>query len=259
MIFLYEHAQNNCFAWHNFDKNHRSPSSEYAEKRNGQKEHALRQAFRERKKACGTHDVQVVLPSIGGSIELLERATGMLDIVYAQDPVGAASAFCLIGKDFLQIGRNNEAELLLTVVLRFLPKYLERHNKRFMVTAAAHGDMHRPLPKRIDLNRILCIKTERTVRNDNTISLDGKLYQLDEALAGYKVSVEERVDGTMRIMNQDKSIRHHAITERPQKVQLQTSQIYKSKAHKPAADHPWIGTFFGKKRSHKKPALSVAI
>lgn len=141
----------------------------------------------------------------------------------------------------------------------FLPKYLERHNKRFMVAEAVQGDMHRPLPKRIDLNRILCIKTERTVRNDNTISLDGKLYQLHETLAGYKVIVEERVDGTMRIMNQNKSIRHHEITERPKKVQPQTSQISKSKAHKPRADHPWIGTFFGKKRPHKKPAWSVAI
>ncbi len=111
----------------------------------------------------------------------------------------------------------------------FLPKYLERHNKRFMVAEAVQGDMHRPLPKRIDLNRILCIKTERTVRNDNTISLDGKLYQLHETLAGYKVIVEERVDGTMRIMNQNKSIRHHEITERPKKVQHRLHRLARAK------------------------------
>jgi hypothetical protein len=36
------------------------------------------------------------------------------------------------------------------------------------------------------LRDILCIKTERTVRNDNTIAHERKLYQLEEAMAGKK-------------------------------------------------------------------------
>ena len=202
----------------------------------------------------------------GNSVEALsqfERACKELgiEITHAHSPQAKGRIERLFGtlqdrlvKELRLAGINSIEE-----ANRFLPKYFERHNRRFMVTAAEQGDMHRPLPKRIDLNKILCIKTERTVRSDNTISLDGTFYQLHETLAGHKVRVEERVDGMMRIMNQDKPIRHHAITERPKKVQPQTSLLYKSKARKPAADHPWIGTFFGKKRPHKKPALSVAL
>lgn len=52
---------------------------------------------------------------------LLHRATGILDIFKSQDPVGVASAFCLLGDDFLQVGRIDEGALLLTVALRSLP------------------------------------------------------------------------------------------------------------------------------------------
>ncbi|HSW62390.1 MAG TPA: hypothetical protein VLH56_03590 [Dissulfurispiraceae bacterium] len=53
--------------------------------------------------------------------DLLHRATGILDMLHEQSPVAVASSFCLIGDDFLQAGRADEAALLLTVALRSLP------------------------------------------------------------------------------------------------------------------------------------------
>jgi hypothetical protein len=201
----------------------------------------------------------------GNPIEALsqfERACKELsiEIIHAHSPQAKGRIERLFGtlqdrlvKEMRLAGINSIEE-----ANRFLPKYFERHNKRFMVAAAEQGDMHRPLPKRIDLNKILCIKTERTVRNDNTISHDGTFYQLHETLAGLKVRVEERVDGTMRVMHQDKPIRHHVITERPQKVQPQSPMIGRSKARKPSPHHPWKTALFRKTRARTKPALSVS-
>lgn len=57
----------------------------------------------------------------------------------------------------------------------FLETYLPIYNKRFRVLAAESADLHRPIPKGMDLNKILCIKTQRTVRNDATVAHHGKL------------------------------------------------------------------------------------
>ncbi|MEK6733049.1 MAG: ISNCY family transposase, partial [Candidatus Omnitrophota bacterium] len=45
---------------------------------------------------------------------------------------------------------------------KFLKYYLPIFNKRFSVKAIEQGDLHQPLPKDIELNKILCKKTEHT-------------------------------------------------------------------------------------------------
>ncbi len=82
---------------------------------------------------------------------------------------------------------------------KFLKTYLPKYNKRFSLKAQKPEDLHMPVPKGIDLNTIFCIKTDRTVRNDNTISYNKKLYQIEEVMAGKIVTVTERIEGTMGI------------------------------------------------------------
>jgi len=48
---------------------------------------------------------------------------------------------------------------------RFLRYYLPIYNKRFSLRVAEELDLHRPLPGELDLDRILCVKTERALRN----------------------------------------------------------------------------------------------
>jgi len=64
---------------------------------------------------------------------------------------------------------------------KFLEEYLPLYNKRFSVRPREKEDLHRPLPRGMDLNAILCIKTERTLRNDFTVAHKHKLYQIEEA------------------------------------------------------------------------------
>jgi hypothetical protein len=39
----------------------------------------------------------------------------------------------------------------------------------------------RPIPKNIDLSQILCLKEERTVANDNTVSWHGRILQIPKS------------------------------------------------------------------------------
>jgi transposase-like protein len=121
---------------------------------------------------------------------------------------------------------------------RFLQEYLPVYNKKFMVRPVSKEDLHRRVPKRIDLDKILCIRTERTVRNDHTIAHDRKLYQIEESILSKKVMVEERTDGKMLIVCQGKSLRHRQITKRPE-ITKQPAIREKRTPYVLPPDHPW--------------------
>jgi hypothetical protein len=125
---------------------------------------------------------------------------------------------------------------------RYLPGYLKRHNAQFAVMAEETKDMHRPAPGAAELLDILCIKTERTVRNDNTISHNGKFYQIHAALQGKKVQVEERIDGKMLIRHNNDSFNFNEITTRPEKKQKLVRPYLKRKSIVMPADHPYKKT-----------------
>lgn len=121
----------------------------------------------------------------------------------------------------------------------FLEEYLPRYNERFTVCPAHKADVHVKLPRSVDLDEYLCIKTERTIRNDNTIALNGRLYQIEEP-GGKKVVVEERIDGSLLVISKDVALKYKEITERPPKVVVPKPSIKEyNRPPKPAKDHPW--------------------
>lgn len=98
---------------------------------------------------------------------------------------------------------------------RFLGGYLPIYNRRFAILPGQAADLHRPIPEGLDWDGILCIKTERPLRNDFTVTHKGELYQVHDNVRTARVMVEERLDGTMRITHQGKRLRYHAILVRP--------------------------------------------
>jgi len=122
---------------------------------------------------------------------------------------------------------------------RFLAEYLSVYNKRFSVRPREREDLHRPLPKGLDLHSILCIKTERTLRNDFTVTHNHKLYQIEEATKATKVIVQDRMDGSMKITYQGQPLRFREITERPIRENKQSVIRRRRKTYIPPADHPW--------------------
>ncbi len=122
---------------------------------------------------------------------------------------------------------------------KFLEGYLPLYNKRFSVRPRDKDDVHRPLPRGIDLNAILCIKTERTLRNDFTVAHNHKLYQIEDATRASKVIVQDRMDGSMKVTYQGRALRFKEITERPTRETKRPVVTRRRKTYIPPADHPW--------------------
>lgn len=126
---------------------------------------------------------------------------------------------------------------------KFLISYLPVYGKRFAVQPANDTDLHRPLPTGINLDKILCVKTSRTLRNDYTIAHNGKLYQIEDNLSAKDLIVEERVDGSILITHKDSSLRFKEITTRPKKeedVKKEYPLMVRPRGiHTPPKDHPW--------------------
>jgi len=122
---------------------------------------------------------------------------------------------------------------------RYLKSYLTSHNRRFAVKPKEQNDLHREVPRGLNLDTILCIKTERTLRNDFTIAHNGKLYQIQEAVRSKKVLVEQRVNGRILITHNGMSVKFKEILIRPEQKQKPIYRVRKRKVHIPSADHPW--------------------
>ncbi len=139
----------------------------------------------------------------------------------------------------------------------FLKEYLPIYNRRFAKKAAQTENLHRPIPKGLDLNRILCIKTERTVRNDFTIAHERKLYQIEEAVKTKKLMVEEYTDGSMAIWCKEQKVKFSQIMirpEKPPKPKQQPTIPARKPPTAPPQDHPWRKFLYGSKIRKKVAA-----
>lgn len=122
----------------------------------------------------------------------------------------------------------------------FLIKYHPIYNAKFKVKPVSEVDLHQPALSMRELDKILCIRYERTVRNDCTISYNGKLYQIKDAVKSQKVAVEERIDGSLHITKKGLDLRYSEITTRPAKENLKpTLFIQEKKGRTQPPDHPW--------------------
>jgi transposase-like protein len=127
---------------------------------------------------------------------------------------------------------------------RFLSGYLPIYNRRFSVQPANDVNLHRPVPAGLRLDDILCIRTERTLRNDFTIAHNGGLYQIHDQIRAASVLVEERLDGSTRITYQGKRLRYQPILVRPIRETVKTLKIKPRRLPKPPApNHPWHRSF----------------
>jgi len=132
----------------------------------------------------------------------------------------------------------------------FLQSYLPQHNRRFTRPAASAADLHRPALGRRALERILCIKDERTVRNDFTIAHHGTLYQLLQATRAKKVTVEARLDGTFHLPYQGRELRYRAIPMRPPQATPEPPlRLHGRLPWTPPPDHPWRRRLLRKRRT----------
>ena len=142
---------------------------------------------------------------------------------------------------------------------QFLEEYLPLYNRRFSVSPKGKDNLHRPLVKGLDLDTILCRRTERVLRNDFTVAHNHKLYQIEETIRASKVMVHDRIDGSLSIDYKGRALRFKEITERPLTEPKDSMVVPKKKRFTPPSSHPWRWNFkFGiQKHERGKPIESL--
>ena len=110
----------------------------------------------------------------------------------------------------------------------FIPKW----NRRFAHPPKVKEPAYRNIPEDLDLNDILCIKEERTVYPDNTISYKNTKYQIlaDPYRASYakaKVEVFEHLDGRISIVYKGRKLRYKKIETMINKKELTLGEFLK--------------------------------
>lgn len=138
----------------------------------------------------------------------------------------------------------------------FIPKF----NAQFGVVAKKKSDLHRKLneKQKSELKKILSIQSERTVNNDYTIRFKNNYYQLKETQPTTvckkdRVSMEEHLNGDLKIALRDKYLDYFKLPARPKK-EIEVKLIALTKVRPsgwiPPANHPWRKQFFD---SRKQP------
>jgi hypothetical protein len=130
---------------------------------------------------------------------------------------------------------------------RFLEKFLPRFNERFAKEAKKKGDLHRPLPKGIDLSEIFCIKATRTINNGYIVKWRGRQLLIENtsmAVRRRKVEVRESFDGKITIKFNGRYLKHREIIETKrsskEKMKKPVDEPKKRKGkYIPPPDHPW--------------------
>lgn len=175
-------------------------------------------------------------------------------IIYADSPQGKGRIERLFGTFQDRVIKEMRLAGVKTIEEgnRFLKWYLPVYAKRFGVKPAKDANLHRPLPKGIDLDTIFCKKTKRALRNDFTVAHDKKLYQIENNIRTQKVVVEERIDNSMLIRHKNMALKFKEITMRPEKTIQPKPHVFSSSAHTPAANHPWRVRCISQQSLHSK-------
>jgi hypothetical protein len=133
---------------------------------------------------------------------------------------------------------------------RFLEGYRRTHNRRHSTEAMEPEDLHRSLPKSVNLNDVLCIKAFRTVNEGYVVKWRGRMFVLEKpslTLRQQKVTVLERFDGrlSLRFKGRDLDYRESQIPRPVVPKPVQVKPRRKPPKYDPPPNHPWRHMLFG--------------
>lgn len=130
---------------------------------------------------------------------------------------------------------------------QFLEKYLSLHNRRFAKPAKDEADLHHRPPK--NLEQVLSIQAQHTLRNDNTIRHENRFYQILGTWPMQRpkeVTVEYRLNGKFYITHRGKELQYRPLAEAPKPSVTKKQLCAVRKPAIPPPSHPY------KKRSFER-------
>lgn len=190
-------------------------------------------------------------PSLEEQLQGLERSQSQfqramselgVEVIHAHSPAAKGRIERLFGtfQDRLIKEMRLAQVTSLAAANRFLEHYLPLYNQRFRVEPAQATDLHRRLPRQLDLDGVLCIKMQRRLNADSTVVHQGKIYLVEQRLQAQSVTVEQRLDGSLHLRHQGRSLGYRELPARPRKAQAPATPIQaKPRSYRPAMDHPW--------------------
>lgn len=130
---------------------------------------------------------------------------------------------------------------------RFLEGYLPRFNAQFAREALQPGDLHRLLPKNLNLEEIFCLKKGRTINNGYFFRWRGKRYKIKNPTYRMKrqpMIVIEHFDGRMIIRWEGRDLDYEEIREK-ERPKPKIAIRPKPPKYLPPPGHPWRFSRFG--------------
>jgi hypothetical protein len=123
-------------------------------------------------------------------------------------------------------------------------RYLPLHNQRFRVEAAQPADLHRRVATRLDLDTVRRQKAQRRLNADSAVQHEDQIYLVKDRIPAQTVTVQQCVDGSIHLRCRNRSLSYRLVPRRPRKVQPRVKRaLPKTIRRRPAAEHPWRGSY----------------
>jgi len=139
----------------------------------------------------------------------------------------------------------------------FLDSYLPKYNARFSVKPLRKTNLHRPVPKHLNLDEIFCIKEYRTIGNGFTFKWRNRSFLIKSpsiTMKKQRVCVMENFKGeiTLKLKNKylpfveitQKDIQAMAEDHKATQKLIRKARIYNTP---PPKDHPWRQWVYSRK------------
>ena len=146
------------------------------------------------------------------------------------------------------IGSIEEANL-------FLEGYWPRFNRQFAVDPKEKEDLHRPVPRGLKLDDVLCIQVKRALRNDFTVAYNRRLYQVEDSIHASNVMVYEGLDGSIRLKYKGRILKIREIASRPLTERNEPVRQIPKKRYVPPKGHYYRNFIYGKGKSITRLAV----
>jgi hypothetical protein len=122
--------------------------------------------------------------------------------------------------------------------------FLTSLNELIHKTPVSGMNLHRPVPRHLALEDTLCPIEARVVGEDWCVTYDRRILQIQKqhqplALAGQKVQVLQRADGTLKLLHNGRVLVFAEHTGRPAKMPVDKPARPPAITQRPGPGHPW--------------------
>ena len=132
----------------------------------------------------------------------------------------------------------------------YLPEFIADFNARFAVQPRSSLNVHRPLSAHQNLDQILTWQETRTISKNLTVQFKNVVYQIQTdrptyALHNLQVTLCQDILGKVAILYKGKELAYTIFQKQKRQAEVVTAKqvdhllVNRSKAHKPAPNHPW--------------------